>query len=208
MLIFSSQFLLLNFLKEADHQLLLAINGAHSPALDKVMTFASDRYVWIPFYGVLIIWLLYHYRSRAKAVLPLLITAVALADSITSKLFKPLVGRPRPCHAPDLAPLLHLPDGCGGAFGFMSSHAANSVALAVFLLLALPAGRFRGLKVWVFLWAALLSYSRVYLAAHYPSDVACGWLVGALLGWLAARLFAKADPHWWPPATPPLGQPG
>jgi undecaprenyl-diphosphatase len=201
--IFNSQFLLFDFLKEADHWLLLAINGAHSPVLDKVMTFASDRYVWIPFYGVLIVWLLYHYRSRAKAVLPILIAAVALADSITSKLFKPLVGRLRPCHAPDLAPLLHLPDGCGGQFGYMSSHAANSVALAFFLLLALPAGRFRGLKIWVFLWAALLSYSRVYLAAHYPSDVASGWLVGALLGWLAAQAFARADPYWWPPATSP-----
>jgi len=193
-------------LTDLDHRLLLAVNGAHAPWLDQAMTFASDRYVWIPGYGILIIWLLYHYRSRAKAVLPLLIAAVALADSITSKLFKPLVGRPRPCHAPDLAPLLHLPDGCGGAFGFMSSHAANSVALSVFLLLALPGGRFRGLKAGVLLWAALLSYSRVYLAAHYPSDVACGWLVGALLGWLAARLFAKADPYWWPPATPPLAR--
>lgn len=204
MVILNSSFSILNSLKEADHRLLLAVNGAHAPWLDKAMTFASNRYVWIPCYAILIIWLLYHYRSRAKAVLPLLIVAVTLADSITSKLFKPLVARPRPCHAPDLAPLLHLPDGCGGAFGFMSSHAANSVALAVFLLLALPGGRFRALKIGVFLWAALLSYSRVYLAAHYPSDVVCGWLVGALLGWLAARLWAKADPYWWPPATFPL----
>ena len=195
---------MLETLRDLDHRLLLAINGAHTPALDKVMSFASDRYVWIPFYGVLILWLLYHYRSRAKASLPLVIAAVALADSITSKLFKPFVGRLRPCHTPDLAPLLHLPDGCGGQFGYMSSHAANSVALAVFLLLALPAGRFRGLKIWVFGWAALLSYSRVYLAAHYPSDVVSGWLVGALLGWLAAWAFAKADPYWWPPASPPL----
>jgi undecaprenyl-diphosphatase len=191
---------MLKALHDLDHRLLLALNGAHTPTLDKVMTFASDRYVWIPFYAVLIIWLLYHYQHRAKAVLPLLIAAVALADSITSKLFKPFVGRPRPCHAPDLAPLLHLPDGCGGQFGFMSSHAANSVAMAVFLLLALPAGRFKGLKVGVGLWAALLCYSRVYLAAHYPSDVACGAVVGALLAWLAAWVFSKADPHWWPPA--------
>ncbi len=191
----------LQFILTLDHRLLLAINGAHSPVLDKVMTFASDRYVWIPFYAILIIWLLYHYQRRAKAVLPLLIAAVALADSITSKLFKPIVGRPRPCHAPDLAPLLHLPDGCGGQFGFMSSHAANSVAMAVFLLLALPVGRFKGLKAGVFIWAALLCYSRVYLAAHYPTDVLCGALVGALLGWLASWVFSKADPYWWPPAS-------
>jgi undecaprenyl-diphosphatase len=191
---------MLEALRDLDHRLLLAINGAHAPVLDKAMSFASDRYVWIPFYAILIIWLVSHYRHRAKAVLPLLIAAVALADSITSKLFKPLIGRPRPCHAPDLAPLLHLPDGCGGQFGFMSSHAANSVAMAVFLLLALPAGRFRGVKIGVFLWAALLCYSRIYLAAHYPADVLCGALVGAGLGWLASWAFSKADPHWWPPA--------
>jgi undecaprenyl-diphosphatase len=190
-----------HLITDLDHQLLLAVNGAHTSWLDRVMTLASDRYVWIPFYAILIIWLLYHYQHRAKAVLPLLIAAVALADSITSKVFKPLVGRPRPCHAPDLAALLHLPDGCGGQFGFMSSHAANSAAMAVFLLLALPAGRFRGLKIWVFCWAALLSYSRVYLAAHYPSDVLCGALVGMALGGLAAWIFAQVDPRWWPPAT-------
>lgn len=191
---------MLKTLHDLDHRLLLAINGAHSPWLDKAMTFASDRHVWIPFYAILIIWLVYHYQHRAKAVLPLVIAAVALADSITSKLFKPVIGRLRPCHTSDLAPLLHLPDGCGGQFGFMSSHAANSVALAVFLLLALPAGRFKGLKIGVFLWAALLCYSRIYLAAHYPTDVLCGALVGALLAWLAAWAFSKADPHWWPPA--------
>lgn len=191
---------MLKALHDLDHRLLLALNGAHTSVLDKVMTFASDRYVWIPFYVILIIWLLYHYQHRAKVVLPLLVAAVALADSITSKLFKPLIGRPRPCHAPDLAPLLHLPDGCGGQFGFMSSHAANSVAMAVFLLLALPAGRFKALKAGVFAWAALLCYSRIYLAAHYPTDVLCGALVGALLGWLASWAFSKADPYWWPPA--------
>lgn len=191
---------MLKTLHDLDHRLLLALNGAHAPVLDKVMTFASNRYVWIPFYAILIIWLLYHYQHRAKAVLPLLIAAVALADSITSKLFKPIIGRPRPCHAPDLAPLLHLPDGCGGQFGFMSSHAANSVAMAVFLLLALPAGRFKALKAGVFAWAALLCYSRIYLAAHYPTDVLCGALVGALLGWLASWTFSEADPYWWPPA--------
>jgi undecaprenyl-diphosphatase len=192
---------MLKTLHDLDHRLLLALNGAHTPALDKVMVFASDRYVWIPFYGVLVIWLLYHYQHRAKAILPLLIAAVALADSITSKIFKPIVSRPRPCHAPDLAPLLHLPDGCGGQFGFMSSHAANAFALAVFLLLALPAGRFRGLKIWAFFWAGLLCYSRIYLAAHYPSDVLCGALVGAGLGGLAAWAFSKVDPHWWPPVS-------
>jgi undecaprenyl-diphosphatase len=181
-----------------DHRLLLAINHAHTPLLDKVMTFASQIKVWFPFYGVLLAWLIYHFRHQAKILLPLLATTVALADSITSRLFKPFVARPRPCHAADLASQLYLPDGCGGQFGFMSSHAANAMGLAVFLLLTLPTGRFRGLKVGVFLWAGLISYSRVYLAAHYPADVLGGWLVGATLGAGAAWAFRRWAPRLWP----------
>ena len=191
MAIFSSPFSIFNFLQALDRQLLLLINRAHTPDLDAVMTFASNRLVWFPADALLIGGLIYVFRRRAWRLLPLLVGAVALADSITSRFFKPFFGRLRPCHNPALAAQLYLPDGCGGQFGFLSSHAANGFALAVFLLLALPRGRYRGLKIGVFLWASLLSYSRVYLGAHYPTDVLGGALVGALLGWGAAAAFHR-----------------
>ena len=181
-----------------DRQLLLAINRVHNPVLDAVMVFASNRLVWFPVYAVLIGWLVYQFRWRAALLLPLVVAAVGLADSITSRLFKPFFGRPRPCHDGRLVGLLHLPDGCGGMFGFLSSHAANSMALAVFLAVVLPAGRFRGLKIGVFAWFGLLSYSRVYLGAHYPTDVLGGAAVGGLMGWLAAVAYQHWAPRWWP----------
>jgi undecaprenyl-diphosphatase len=179
------------FLTDFDHRLLLAINHAHTPTLDRLMVFASDRYVWFPAYTLLILWLADIFRRQARLLLPLLVGAIALADSITSKLFKPFFARLRPCHAPGLAGQLHLPDGCGGQFGFLSSHAANSFALAVFLLLVLPGRRFHALKLTAFVWAGLLSYSRMYLAAHYPSDVLGGALVGTVLGVGAAWIFRR-----------------
>lgn len=182
-----------------DRRLLLGINHHHTPALDALMTFASNRLVWFPAYALLLGWLGWHFRARAWRLVPLLVLAVALADSITSRLFKPLFGRLRPCHVPGLDGQLYLPDGCGGQFGFLSSHAANSFALAVFLALVLPGGgrRFFWLKTLVFGWAALLSYSRIYLGAHYPTDVLGGALVGALLAWGAAALFRRWDRRLW-----------
>jgi undecaprenyl-diphosphatase len=180
---------MLEVLQNVDRHLELAINHAHTPALDAVMVFASNRYAWIPGYALLITVLIDLFRRRALLLLPLAVAAVGLADSITSRLFKPFFARLRPCHDAKLAALLHLPDGCGGQFGFLSSHAANSAALAVFLLLVLPPGRFRATKALAFVWAALLSYSRMYLGAHYPSDVLGGAAIGALLGWGAAALY-------------------
>jgi len=182
-----------------DRHLLVAINQAHAPWLDAIMVFASNRTVWFPAYAGLIVWLIYRFRQRGALVLPLVITAVALADSITSRLFKPYFARPRPCHDAVVAPLLRLPDGCGGQFGFLSSHAANSVALAVFLCFLLPKRQFSWLKFGVVIWASLLSYSRMYLGAHYPTDVVGGAAVGALLGWGAAWLYKRLVPRWWPP---------
>ncbi|UOQ95991.1 phosphatase PAP2 family protein [Hymenobacter sp. 5317J-9] len=189
---------MLEAIKTLDRTWLLAINHAHAPWLDRVMVLASDRTVWFPVYAVLIGWLIYHFRWRAAVLLPLVVAAVALADSITSRLFKPYFGRPRPCHDAAIFLQLHLPDGCGGQFGFLSSHAANSTALAVFIAVSLPNGRFRSLKIAIFLWAILLSYSRMYLGAHYPTDVLGGAIIGGLLGWAAALGFQ----HWqfkrWP----------
>jgi undecaprenyl-diphosphatase len=188
----------LETVKAFDRAVLLAVNRAHFPALDTGMMLASDRLVWFPAYAVLIGWLVYHFRRRAALLLPLVVAAVALADSITSRIFKPYFGRPRPCHDAALFAQLHLPDGCGGQFGFLSSHAANSMALAVFMTTVLPAGRFRALKIGLFFWAFLLSYSRMYLGAHYPTDVLGGAAIGALLGWAAALVYQELAPRWWP----------
>ncbi|MFD2717746.1 phosphatase PAP2 family protein [Hymenobacter monticola] len=189
---------MLESIKALDRAAILAVNRANSPALDTIMVFASNRLVWFPVYAVLIGWLIYHYRRRALLLLPLVIAAVALADSITSRLFKPFFGRPRPCHDAALFAQLHLPDGCGGQFGFLSSHAANSMALAVFLAVVLPTGRFKAIRIALFSWAVLLSYSRMYLGAHYLTDVLGGAAIGALLGWGAALLYQQLAPRWWP----------
>lgn len=190
---------MIDHLQELDRWLVLAANDAATPALDQLMIFFSDRLVWFPAYLVIILGLGYLFERRALLLLPMLGLSVALADSISSRFFKPYFARLRPCHDPRLSATLNLANGCGGQFGFISSHAANAFALAVFLCLALPP-RYRLAKALLLLWAALVSFSRIYLAAHYPTDVVAGALLGSALAWGCYRLYLLGTARWWPAA--------
>ena len=118
-----------------------------------------------------------------------LILCVLLADRISSGIFKPLFARPRPTHA--LGDAVHVVrEYRGGAYGFVSSHAANLFAIAVYTLLLVRRRWF----TWVMLiFAVFVSYTRIYLGVHYPLDIACGALLGALIGWVLAKLFYRVQ---------------
>ncbi|KAA9325840.1 phosphatase PAP2 family protein [Hymenobacter busanensis] len=191
---------MIDSLQNLDRWLLVTANNTATPALDRFMIFMSDRFVWFPAYLVIIVALIYYFGRRAYLLLPLLGLSVALADSVSSRFFKPYFARLRPCHDPELSETLNLVHGCGGKFGFISSHAANSFSMAVFLCLVLPR-RFWPVKVLLLVWAAVLSYSRIYLAAHYPSDVLAGTTLGAALGWLCYWLYRQGEARWWPART-------
>ncbi|MBX0289564.1 phosphatase PAP2 family protein [Hymenobacter sp. HSC-4F20] len=184
-------------LQALDRWLLLGANSHHTPKLDAWMIFFSERLVWFPAYFVLVVVLCYLFQRRALLLLPLLGLSVALADVISSRFFKPYFARLRPCHDATLSTTLNLVNGCGGQFGFLSSHAANSFALAVFMGLVLPA-QYRIPKVLLYIWAALVSYSRMYLGAHYPSDVVAGALLGSATAWACATAYQRLAPRWWP----------
>lgn len=186
-------------LNTLDTELFLWLNGHYTPWLDPVMIWLTERNSWIPFYAVLIGWLIYQYRKQAIGMLLTMVASVALGDQITSSVLKPLTHRLRPCHVAELQRLIHPVMDCGGKYGFASSHAANTFALATCLWLLL--GKEHPWLKWAFLWAVLVSYSRIYVAAHYPLDV----LTGAGVGVLAAQLCVFAW-HWYQNRTTPGNQ--
>jgi len=85
---------------------------------------------------------------------------------------------------------------CGGEYGFVSSHAANTFAIAAFTLLIIRKSWY---SIFIILWATLVSYSRIYMGVHYPGDVIGGAILGFLLGFLIYRLYIliekKIPPH-------------
>lgn len=182
---------MLNYLNDIDTRLLLAINGAHSSWADHLMIILSERWVWLPFYAVLVALIIVKYRWRSWLALVFIALLITTSDRFTSGFMKPFFARLRPCHVESLEKLLYLPIGCGGAHGFASSHAANSFAAAMFLWLLLHK-KIKGI-VLLFPWAFMICYSRIYLGAHYPGDVFIGMLIGIALGFLFYRLYMLTD---------------
>ena len=180
----------MSMLEQLDQQLFLFLNSANSPFWDKVMFILSMKVVWAPLYLVILIYLGKKYKRKFRIIILFVILAVALTDQ-TALIIKYSFDRLRPCHEPSLQGLVHMVKGeCGGKFGFVSSHAANSFNVA---LLSLMFIKKRWYSVSIIFWAAIVSYSRIYLGVHYPGDVLSGAILGALIGWSVYKLYEMTD---------------
>ena len=172
---------------EYDKDLLRFLNGFHAPWLDPVMLILTETIAWLPLYIFLLYIVIKEFKREAWIILLGIVITILLADQITASLMKPFFARLRPSREPTLEGLVHLVEGYkGGQFGFASSHAANTFGAAMFYFLV-----FKDKKRWIgwlFVWAAVMSYTRIYLGVHYPGDILVGALVGMICGWLAFRL--------------------
>ena len=191
-----------------DTQILLAINGWHAPWADTLMWIISAKATWIPLYLLLIGLLVWRYRKPSPTsvkwlqkvpacvvMIVLIGLAVGAADFIASGILKDLVARPRPTRVPELEGVLHLVNGYkSGRYGFVSSHAANTMAVALLFSLI---WRNKIATCGLMLWVAANCYSRMYLGVHYPMDIIGGLVVGCLVGWLMYELLLLlgVNPH-------------
>lgn len=181
---------MIEWLDRIDRQLFIFLNGLHAPWLDGFMLYATDKMVSIPLYLVMLYIILREFRGDSWAPLVGVLVTVLLADQVTSSVMKPLFERLRPSRDPELAGLVHIVNGyVGGKYGFASSHAANTFGISFFLW-----SIFRQRSGWIallFVWAALISYSRIYLGVHYPGDILAGIAVGLGAAAVGLRL------HYW-----------
>lgn len=178
---------MLEQLIEWDKELLVFLNSFHTPWLDPVMLLITKTAFWIPLYAVLIYLMFRNFKKETWFILIGATVIIILCDQITSTFMKPYFARLRPSQDPTMAGLLHHVNGYkGGLYGFSSGHAANTIGVALFVWLTLkPIYKWIG---WIFLWAALMTYTRIYLGVHFPGDIIVGATIGLGCGLLGYKL--------------------
>ena len=157
---------------------LIAIN-LQNGFFDSLMPFITDKWNFTAPPALLSLYLIL-FRPRRDLLLATSAVAVVLLADATTQIFKDLVQRIRPCHVFQQVQLLQ-GAVCTGSFSFPSNHASNIFALAAF-----TSYNYRRLAIPSFLFAILVGYSRIYLTAHYPTDVLAGAAWGMLLGFTVA----------------------
>ncbi|MGK7389796.1 MAG: phosphatase PAP2 family protein [Candidatus Cyclobacteriaceae bacterium M2_1C_046] len=184
-------------LSQLDRELFFFFNRHNSPFWDEIMYFLSEKEVWFPFYAALILGVIWQFKKYSWIIILCAVMAIGASDFVTSGIMKPTFERYRPSRDETIMEKVHIVKNYrGGRYGFASSHAANTFAMATFFFL-LWRSRWK-LSIWLFIWAALVSYSRIYLGVHYPGDILIGAVIGTFFGWLffmaARKVFEKKIP--------------
>ena len=171
-----------------DQELLLNLNGSDSLFWDGFMWLSTNMVTWIPLAVVLLYVIFKNNKIKeALVIIALLGLVIALADQISSGICKPFFARFRPTQDPELMYQIDIVNGYkGGRYGFFSSHASNTFAAATFFSLLFHKKSF---TIILYIWAALCTYSRLYLGVHYPSDVIVGMGFGVLCGIVFYELY-------------------
>jgi undecaprenyl-diphosphatase len=191
---------MLETLNNLDTQWFWWVNSHHCTAMDWTMWSLSQHWCMAAVIVLAFCLLTLRYEPRRWWVVLIGIAlCFLLADQGSVQLFKNTVCRLRPCHA--LEDVRMFRTSCGGQYGFVSSHAANVFAVAMFLMLRYWK---RVKRQWplllIALWAVATCYSRPYLGKHYPGDVICGAVFGAIIAlivwWITAvveKKFCKSE---------------
>ncbi|MFV0555013.1 MAG: phosphatase PAP2 family protein [Mangrovibacterium sp.] len=174
---------------ELDKSIFYFLNGLHSPTFDVAMSLFTRAELWGAFFIAIIICIGRTFGRKSLGVFLALGLIVLIADQ-GSGLVKEWAGRLRPTHDPSMQGLVHYVIKRGGKLSYFSAHAANTFGVAMFLSLLF---KNRTFSIIVFSWAAIASYTRIYLGLHFPADILTGITFGLLIGWGMFRLVGYLD---------------
>jgi undecaprenyl-diphosphatase len=189
-------------IKQLDQSFLLFLNSFHNSFWDKAVTLFTSIEIWIPFYLLIIFFIIKIYKRNSIYILILIGISIVVSDQFAN-LIKNSVERLRPTQDPVLGSIVHNVYNRGGAFGFFSAHAANTFTLAI-----ISAKLFKNqiYTIMIFVWAILVSYTRIYIGLHYPGDILAGWIWGILAGWAFYQLMVIVQTRYFKANFPDISK--
>ena len=161
------------------------------------MSVASNTYTWIPIYLIVVFMLVRVLKFLNPSYIitntSLLVISMGLLILVCVKALPPFfelfISRLKPCYDTGLSGSIHtVGDVCGHKYGFYTFKTGTVFAISTFLWMAFE-DRPKWLRFVLIFWALLVSYSRVYMGAHYPVNVLVSALAGIFMGYLAYRIY-------------------
>jgi undecaprenyl-diphosphatase len=151
-----------------------------------------NEWIWFPFYIFIIAFSIFNFGKNSYWFILYCFLNFGTTDIISSHLIKKNVERLRPCRDESIINKNVLVR-CGSGYSFTSSHATNHFGLATFLSFTL--GIFiKKIRMPLFIWAAIISFSQVYVGVHFPLDIFIGAIVGISIGRIWSWIFMKYYP--------------
>lgn len=163
-----------------DKKAMIFLNNLGNSSFDQFWILVSEKWFWIPLYIIFLYILFKNFNRKSFLYILLFVAIVVTASDQIANIFKFGFHRLRPCHEPSLEGLIREVQ-CGGKFGFYSAHSSNVFFIATFLTVLLK-NKLKYLPYFLFFWASVVAYSRIYLGMHFPGDVLFGAFMGILLG--------------------------
>ena len=144
------------------------------------------------FYAVFVALLVYSFAKKNRNLTRLClayIKAQLIVSFAVVRILKIVLGRARPGHGKDFT-LFSLNDRYNS---MPSGHAADAFVSGVFLYYLLRQSKYDGGRFVPLIYAFFIAVSRVFVSAHYPSDVAAGMFIGILGAWFFVSRLPKPD---------------
>lgn len=186
----------MNFLDtiiQVDQEFLIYLNNFGSETFDTFWLSITKPINWIPlavFWGYLLI---KNFGWKTGLFFFFFTAAMGGLSDMLVNIIKHATERPRPCWQEGVLEQIRILK-CTHSFSFVSGHATTSMAVTMFMYLAL-----KDTVKWIyicFLFPLFFAYSRIYMGKHYPADIICGFTLGITEAFLYFKLAKYLIKKW------------
>lgn len=191
-LIFFGELTLFQKVLQYDFRIMFWFNRTFSnPFFDNAALLFRESIFHVPLYVFLLFFVAINFKRKAWWWIVGAIVLIAFTDSLSSHFLKGYFNRQRPCRDPLIVNhIIFIAKYCGANGSFPSSHAVNHFAFATYVFVSL---RKMANYLWIlFVWAALICLSQVYVGVHYPLDIFAGAVLGCIFGFIGGRIVKQA----------------